>query len=148
MESLIQLLRSGPLSTKIATMCLLGNLAENSLEDTMIILNSHVVLKLILEFTQSNDCLIKREAFYVFVHILLNLRQHHCIEQARELAAMDCDKTGKNLLQICVIFFKYKSVQNNIHKVVIELLSCLFGIDRNFCTQFDELGGLDAMLDI
>ena len=51
MESLIQLLRSGPLSTKIATMCLLGNLAENSLEDTMIILNSHVVLKLILEFT-------------------------------------------------------------------------------------------------
>ena len=147
-----QILSSAPLITKVKTLCLISNIAENSLQDTMLILSNRGILNQLLEYVQTHETTLKNEAFYVFAFLMATLadNQGETNETGaiRQLNQVECQKSGLNIVQISIDFLGVKSNEYKTQQIVLYFLKNLFNCGQENCELFDQMGGVDVLLEM
>lgn len=126
---------------------LLTNIIEHSIEDALAVVKIDGIIYSLLEFCQCPDYEFRREAFYTFNALFVCFKEHKQYEVAAILPTVQCRKRGWNLLEICVSNLNAKTKQFKLELQIIALVSTILDIVPSLCEIFDQIEGVDAMLE-
>lgn len=101
-----------------------------------------------VELTESRDSSLKNEVFFLFYNLFRQFNIHKCVEESKLVLSYKNKRTDRFLLEICVYFLESNSRQHQTELYVLKLLKYAFMVNNNICETFDQMGGVDILLDM